>query len=278
MASLPNAGVRKLFERLAESAWGWMGDARKLGLGFSEDTISDLAMLEIARSGLGGLTVRRVSKRHERFVGFDWLWIVSRPGLPTAVYVVQAKKVKLDKSEAYSYSRLRYRTGSKYQIDVLEEFAASIGAIPMYCFYNHVDVATAQSYWNCRVKQRPDAAQMGCTLVPSAVVRRIHGVRVPKNFRSVHQYPEALPWRCLFHHLCHQCSLVTRSTYADYVNGISESEWGSRLSEYLATDDEALIDPQDLIHRLDLNDFVKRSASGSFIPIPERIVVLNVDD
>ncbi len=60
MAPLPNAGACNLFERLAESAWGWMGDARKLGLGFSEDTISDLAMLEIARSGLGGLTVRRV--------------------------------------------------------------------------------------------------------------------------------------------------------------------------------------------------------------------------
>lgn len=148
----------------------------------------------------------------------------------------------------------------------------------MYCFYNHVDVATAQSHWNCRVQQRPDVAQMGCTLVPSAVVRRVHGVRVRKNFRSVHQYPEALPWRCLFHHVCHQCSLVTGSNHADDVNGIPESEWGWRLSEYLETDDERLIDPRDLIHRLDLNDLVKRFASGSFIPIPERIVVLHEND
>lgn len=277
-APVPDVAARSLFERLAESAWGWVGDARKLELGFSEDTISDLAMLEIARSGLGGLKVGRVSKREERFVGFDWLWIISRPGHPTALYVVQAKKMKLDKSQAYSYSRIRYRTGSKYQIDALEDFADWMRAFPMYCFYNNVDRITAGSRWNCRVQKKPDAVQMGCTLVPSGVVRRVHDVGVPKNFRSVHQHPQALPWRCLFHRACHQFSLANTSRHAFGANGVSAREWARELMEGLPIDDDGLIDRMELINRLGLDDLVKRYASGSFIPIPERIVYLRVDD
>ena len=60
---LGNVAALGLFEHLAESTWGWLGDSRKSGLGFSEDTISDLTMLEIARSGLNGVDVKRVSKR-----------------------------------------------------------------------------------------------------------------------------------------------------------------------------------------------------------------------
>lgn len=78
----------RMFEHLAASTWGWLADARRLGLGFSEDTISDLAMLEIARNGLSGVGVRRVSKQAERAVGFDWLWVVSRPGRVPTIYVV----------------------------------------------------------------------------------------------------------------------------------------------------------------------------------------------
>ena len=133
----------RLFEHLAASTWGWLADARRLGLGFSEDTVSDLAMLEIARGGWSGVDVRRVSKRSERLVGFDWLWVVSRPGRLPTIYVVQAKKVKLNRSQSYSYGRLRYPAGSRYQMDALEDFADWIGAVPMYCFYNHVDNLTA---------------------------------------------------------------------------------------------------------------------------------------
>ena len=127
-----NTTALGLFEQLAELTWGWLADARRLGLGFSEDTISDLAMLEIARSGLSGVEVRRVSKQDERLVGFDWLWVVSRPGRLPTIYVVQAKKLKLEHSQAYSYGRLRYLAGSKYQMDALEDFADWLGAVPMY--------------------------------------------------------------------------------------------------------------------------------------------------
>ena len=205
--------VLGLFEHLAESTWGSLHDARNLGLGFSEDTISDLAMLEIRRSGLSGIDVQRVSKRKERLVGFDWLWVISRPGHQSTIYVVQAKKIKLDRSQAYSYGRLRYPAGSKYQLDALEDFADWLGAVPLYCFYNSVDHDTALMYWNCRVQQPPSIHQIGCTLAPIDVVRLVHDGRGPKNFCSIHSSPEALPWRCLFHPDCIDFGLGDRSSW-----------------------------------------------------------------
>ena len=151
-----NSDAFKLFESLADLTWGWLRDARRLRLGFSEDTASDLAMLEIVRTVPNQVGVFRVSKPDERIVGFDWLLVMFRSTMIPAVYVVQAKKLKLDQTSAYSYGRLRYKAGPRYQMDALEEFAAWIGAIRLYCFYNHVDDHTAGWHWNCRIQQTLD--------------------------------------------------------------------------------------------------------------------------
>ena len=197
-----NTDVLKLFESLADLTWGWLRDARRLGLGFSEDTISDLAMLEIGRTVPNEVGVFRVSKLDERLVGFDWLWVIFRRGMTPAFYVVQAKKLKLDETSTYSYGRVKYKAGSRYQIDALEDFANWLGATPLYCFYNHVDDHTAGWHWNCRAQQLPDPPQMGCTVVPLDVVKPVHDRRGPKRFDSIHWHPDAVPWRCLFHPFC----------------------------------------------------------------------------
>ena len=273
-----NAAALRLFEHLAASTWGWLADARRLGLGFSEDTVSDLAMLEIARDGSSGVDVRRVSKKSERLVGFDWLWVVSRPGRLPTIYVVQAKKLKLDHSQTYSYGRLRYLAGSNYQMDALEDFADWLGAVPMYCFYNNVDHYTAAMHWHCSVQMTPDVPQLGCTLVPLDVVRPIHDGPGPKGFRSIHCSPEALPWRCLFHPGCIGSSLGDgRGMQTEANNKLGRD----RALEFLSTpvpDDEGPIDWPDLVSQLDLDDLVRRYATGSFVPIPDRIISLTLED
>ena len=141
-----NTDALKLFESLADLTWGWLRDARRLRLGVSEDTVSHLAMLEIGRTVPNEVGVFRVSKLDERILGFDWLWVIFRSGTTPKFYVVQAKKLKLDQTLAYSYGRLRYRAGSRYQIDALKGFADWVGEIPLYCFYNHVDDNTARQH------------------------------------------------------------------------------------------------------------------------------------
>ena len=128
----------RLFEDLASSTWDWLADAKRLGLGFSEDTVSDLNMLQIARSQINEVKVGRVTKGQERFVGFDWMWLISAPGVGRAIYVVQAKKMRLDNALSYGYGSLRYPHNPPFQIDMLQDFADSLGAVPLYCFYNNV--------------------------------------------------------------------------------------------------------------------------------------------
>ncbi len=285
MSTLPTVGpigpadTQRLFEELAELTWGWLADARRLGLGFSEDTISDLAMLEIGRSGSNSVGVKRVSKRRERVVGFDWLWVILRSGRLPTFYVVQAKKLQLYERPPYSYGRLRYPTGANYQIDALEDFANWLGAVPMYCFYNNVDDLTAQLHWNCQIQRPPNPLQMGCTLAPLDVVRPIHDGRGPKNFHAIHwRNPEALPWRCLFHPSCASFSLGPASDSHPIAN---RSEGMNRMLEFLpvlTSGDEDWIDVEELVRQLDLDELVDRYESRSFTPIPDRIFFANLED
>ena len=46
----------------------------------------------------------------------------------------------------------------------------------------------------------------------------------------------------------------------------------------LAPSDGGTIDWRDLVGQLDLDDLVRRYASGSFVPIPDRIVSLTLED
>lgn len=271
-----SAGALRLFESLADTVWDWLGDARWLGLGFSEDTISDLTALETARYPSNLVNVKRVSKRKERFVGFDWMWVIRRPAMRPAVYVVQAKKLRLEQSKAYSYGRLKYPVDGKYQIDALEDFAHWIGVKPLYCFYNNVDDSTAKSHWHCR-QQSPGVSQMGCTLVPLDAVRVVHDIPWGrKNFSSVHRDQRAVPWRCLFHPKCTNFGVHRTSEPPP-----RESTQGvDRLASFLESisGEEALVDIDALIQGLDLGELVDRYASGSFRPIPERIVIINLQD
>ena len=287
-----------LYEALASLTWGWLRDSRRLGLGFSEDTISDLAMLEIGRTIPDKVGVYRVSKVDERLVGFDWLWVISRPGTNPAMYVVQAKKLKLE-SPVYSYGRLKYKAGSRYQIDALEDFANWLGAVPLYCFYNNVDDRMAESHWNCLVQEPPDPPQMGCTVVPLDVVRPIHDRHGSKRFDSLHRHPDAVPWRCLFHPSCTEVALdnasFTRwhqSMGTGRFRGLEFLPTLTPRSDPVVTDDrlsddnndgdsvgdDHLVDIGELIRQLDLEGLIERYSTQTFVPVPDRILTLNLND
>lgn len=86
---------------------------------------------------------------------------------------------------------------ARQQLCVLENYACRNDAIPYYLFYNFT--VTSSDYWHCG--RGYNESQLGCTLVPSWIVRgalaasRRVGAR---RFEYLHQPRQALPWRCLF--------------------------------------------------------------------------------
>ena len=279
--AIGNTRALALFESLAESAWDWLGHARSLRLGFSEDTISDLTALEIARRAPTEVGVRKVSKVKERFVGFDWLWIVNRPGGRHAIYVVQAKKVRIDQSIGYSYGRRKYPSSPPYQIDALQDFANHIGAVPLYCLYNNVDGMTVNPYWHCR-REGPSAPQMGCTLVPIEVARMVHNGRIPNNFRAIHQRPEVIPWRCLFHPECTSFNPHTVSEKRVEANPYDQARTrGAGIAEFLSesiSEDGSLLDFDDFVLRFGLEEIVERYIAGARRAMMERTLSFQLED
>ena len=279
-----------LFESLAASSWGWLGHARSLRLAFSEDTISDLTALEIARRASSEVGVGRVSKIKERFVGFDWMWIIRRPNGRHAMYVVQAKKMRIDQSKGYSYGRLKYPSSPPYQIDALQDFARHIGAIPLYCFYNNVEGMTINRFWQCR-RESPNAPQLGCTLVPLKIARLIQDGRISNNFQSIHQTPGVIPWRCLFHPGC--TTIDFRSVSEGRVETDAPPEArakGHVIAEYLAepssaeypeesaSEEGSVIDFDDFVRRFDLEQVVRRYIAGARRAMMERTLSIRLED
>ena len=288
--AIGNTRALGLFESLAASSWDWLGHARSLRLGFSEDTISDLTALEIARRASNEVGVGRVSKVKERFVGFDWMWIINRPNGRHAMYVVQAKKMRIDHSKGYSYGRLKYPSSPPYQIDALQDFARHIGAIPLYCFYNNVDRMAVNRFWQCRL-EGPNAPQLGCTLAPLKVARLVQDGHISNNFQSIHQTPGVIPWRCLFHPGCTSVDIRSVSEGRVEVDASNEARARGRgIAEYLAepsaadssaesaSEEDSVIDFDDFVQRFDLEQIVRRYIAGARRAMMERTLSVRLED
>ena len=281
MGTFQYSDMVELFEVMARATWAQLADARRFNLGFSEDTVSDLNMLRIAQSQDNAVKVGRVTKAQERFTGFDWMWLISVPGMQRAIYVVQAKKMRLDNSGSCAYGSLRYPHRPPYQIDILQEFADWIEAVPLYCFYNNVADAEAEKYWHCY--EQPEPSQMGCTLVPLDAVRMIHDGTSGRNFRRIHQHQCAVPWRCLFHPQCSKFGFWGNAESPQFMpqdsrRVLDDGVSGDTVFEYFS---EALLSGEDTIDldtavlQLGLRDLVGIYAAGSFVPFPERVALLN---
>lgn len=271
----------QLFESLAEMTWDWLGHASQLRLMISEDSITDITELEIARARLPEVKLTRVTRREERFYGFDWLWLVGNSVHGYAPYAVQAKKITVYRSGRHNY-RIRYKSGGVHQIETLEQFSKCYGTKALYCFYNNVDAAIAINVWHCTLQ--PDIKQMGCTLVPLDAVREVHKPGYKKDFTTIHQDRRALPWRCLFHPGCVGASVHRQaSEFPDVSSGQTQDDAAGsfrrveRLPAFLL-DDSPTVELGDVIDELGLARLSDDSGIGRTprqrIAAPEGILVI----
>jgi hypothetical protein len=186
------ASAGQLFERLAQDTWERLEAAHALGISQSEETITDINLLEMARARLPRLRVYKATKAEESEKGFDWEWWIGSRLHGWWRYAVQAKRLE---SKSGRYRSLRHRVGVRFQIEILEDFARSQGAVPLYCLYNYVDSPVAVAGWQCNLTV--DEPQLGCTLVPLDAVKAAHRPRGSRRFADLHRHRHSLPWRCL---------------------------------------------------------------------------------
>lgn len=281
-----------LFECIARTTWEWLREARQRKLSFSEETITDIAALQIATAASTQVRIAKATRQEEHQHGIDWMWFIGNSSQGYSQYAVQAKKIMLGSSTDLSY-RLRHRVsrtpGSEFQIQRLKEFARRTGATPLYGFYNNVDSTLATTYWHCRVYPDipDDIRQMGCTVVPLDAIRLVHKRNHSKSFSAVHKDGRSIPWRCLFHSPCLAACLKDTPVYGQgaLANKPPEDDYnslprGESLPEFLLQD-APVVEIADVIQQLYLPgqpDDVDSEAGATSRPpqaIPKWFVVMD---
>lgn len=178
----------ELFEMLARMTWRTLERASRNRIQYGEDAITSVNLNAMASSNRLGIVVED-TRVNEASKGCDFeFWIGNNAG-GWARYAIQAKKLNHSTS---SYIKLGHKVRGQLQMDILENYATVNRAAALYCFYNH-----SQSHhgWNCGLQT--DSAQLGCSVVPVAVVRALMQQRGARSFASVHSHRATLPWRCL---------------------------------------------------------------------------------
>lgn len=184
-------------EKIADDTWHKLEEARNLMVRLGEETLTDLLILDLKRhAAKHTFWVYQTTRKQEASSGTDLLVVVRAGTTGDAhLYAIQAKKLYPDGQ----YTALRKE--NNVQLDALETYACSNDALPYYLFYNcsYGSIVDPGKYWHCA--RNYDESQLGCTLVPSSIVRAAMGAPRqfrPRSFEYLHEPRQALPMRCLF--------------------------------------------------------------------------------
>ena len=189
-------------ERLSIDIWERLRTLKFLpparSVRFGEETITDILMLDLNRSPFRRAIFTQTPKHREAQRGTDFECWLGSDSLGWIRLAIQAKKldVKSDRYNSLNHKVNASKGTKKSQIEILENYATSNGAVPLYCLYNYSDDVDPCRHWHCC--QRPfRVEEMGCTLTPSSVIKRSIKQWGKRNFDFIHEFQGTLPWRCL---------------------------------------------------------------------------------
>lgn len=181
----------ELFEQLAEATWDRLDAGSRFQVLQGETAITDHLLLELARREHPSIQILKTPHFEEQKKGTDWEWWIGNSRAGWLRYAVQAKRLDLPTG---GYPTLGHKVTGTRQIEILERFAQSNEAIPLYCFYNHLEIRDYSPYWHCHRPQ--NHRQLGCSVAPLEVVRDALNNRGARRFDWIHKN-RSLPWRCL---------------------------------------------------------------------------------
>lgn len=191
----PTIVAARALQDLAQETWQRLREASEYSQAMGEESITEYNLLELKKKASSAIRLRSISKMEESRIGFDWEMFVGTRYRGWIRYAVQAKKVDSADGIYHQLDHPRDETKPK-QIDNLEKYARQHKAVPIYCFYNHSNIANLQDYWQCGLSF--DARQMGCTIAPSRRVKDALASRPQdQSFKFIHADAGTIPWRCL---------------------------------------------------------------------------------
>jgi len=181
------------------------------GLGFSEETISDLMLLKLSKRQPYDIITIKFAKSLEALEGADWEWWILSNNCITGLRL-QAKKLHV-RGNIYEYTYLDYRrrTDNIEQIDILINNSQSTGMAPLYMFYNWWDVDYPfRNYLNpnipncCKISS---SKQLGITIASAWEIKE----KVHRNQKSLSDILRiSYPISCL---VCCKYSNLAESVY-----------------------------------------------------------------
>ena len=137
-----------LFACAACKTWSDLRDSQSLDINISEDSITDMLLLEMLRR-TNQIACKRYTRRQERKLGADWLWwfVSGNRGFPM---LIQAKRLY----SSGRYEMLKYKKHSrKDQTNTLLRTARNRNNdwLPLFCFYNFWSSPSLPQnpFWGC---------------------------------------------------------------------------------------------------------------------------------
>ncbi len=129
------SGLCYSFQKIASWVWERIELAQTSGLAFSEETITETILLDLATRHPTKVKIKAFNKTDEGVNGSDWEWWIGQAGSWFGIRV-QAKRIKLPAETFAPLQRYGIKKGSTVgQIDKLLSRAKYDGLNSAYCFY-----------------------------------------------------------------------------------------------------------------------------------------------
>ena len=157
---------------------------------FSEETITETVLLDLAQSFGGSVKIVPFNKSQEGKIGADWEWcFYDLDGSEFVRFLMQAKVLD---NQDFAYSHIDRFIGNTNvrQIDRLLATAQQRSIPALYAFYNHVSDASRVPVTTC--------ACFGCLECWGATVAAAEAVKQNLPDKSFDQLRDvSTPWACL---------------------------------------------------------------------------------
>ncbi len=196
--------IHEAMNATARAAWSAVADGDDLGLRLREDTVTEGALLHLARQ-FPVLVLQKFNQTEEKSSGGDWQWFVGSRSQGWIAFRLQAKRI-----DALRYRQLDHEgqfPGEKqYDTLIRDSSAAHVPTFPFHVFFNGWSNGWPKGIaWNACPRGKTysscvhhEMSDMGCSLLPAAVVRDLHRSSGKKRLHVATYLPSSVPWSWLF--------------------------------------------------------------------------------